>query len=85
MPRYSHDMVMERSPFWFPRRAVTITGSGTYDDPFVVPGSPVVECPAPPAGAPSAIAWNSHQLNLHLLTQQIKRDLKMGSQEGSIN
>lgn len=81
MPPYSLELVRERSPFWYPRRALTITGRGTYDDPYVVPGSPMVECPPPRPNAPSLAAI----FQAKLLEEELKRMLRLGSQEGSIN
>lgn len=75
MTRYSEDMVMERSPFWHPRRRIPITGSGSASDPYVVPGSPTVMLPAA----------RSYAMNAHLFNEQFKRSLKLGSQSGSIN
>lgn len=85
MPRYSEDMIRERSPFWFPRRATFIPGDGTAANPYVIPGSPTIVCPAPRVGTPSLLVTNAYQLNLRLLTEQLQRQLKMGSQAGSIN
>lgn len=85
MPRYSEDMVYERSPFWYPTRRPAIPGTGTEEDPYVIPGSPTVVCPSPPPGSPSLVIWNSYQLHVHLLQKQLEKQLRMGSQQGSIN
>jgi len=85
MPPYSEDLVRERSPFWFPRRPLAIYGSGSSDDPYIIPSSPTIVCPAPPSNSPLTLANHSYAINAWLFAKQFKEKLKLGSQEGSIN